>query len=306
MNLKITFSVCIIAVFSFNSSFAQREKSKYISIPVIEHNNKFPTDTLRPASFATGTNTLYKFIDGGYDFGTNTLGDRAYAQVYRVTTSYIVDGIALWVGAKEQLGTADTLNVVVYNLDGPGTALSGTVNNAPCTVKKIIKIAVNQIDTTNLTFLTFPDSFIVYVDYAAGINFSQITDDTLGLVTTTDEDAQGTELSWNKFSDNTWHTILEPSNWGMDLDLGIFIIADKSSANVNDNYFIDGIKLSQNQPNPASNATSVQYEIQNDGNVALEIYDMAGKLILLYNEGDQTAGRHSIFIDSEKLKSGLY
>ncbi|MFA4851091.1 MAG: T9SS type A sorting domain-containing protein [Bacteroidales bacterium] len=306
MNLKLTFSVCTIALFSFNNSFAQREKSKCISTPVIANNIKLPTDTLQPASFITGTPTLYKYIQGGYSFGTNKLGDHAFAQVYKVTTSYLVDGIALWVGAKKQIGTADTLNVLVYNLNGPGTDSSGAANNAPGTVSKTIKIALNQIDTTSLTFITFPDSFIVYVDYAVGVDFSQIADDTLGLVTTTDGDAQGTELSWNKYSDNNWHTILEPSNWGMDLDLGIFIIADKSSANVNDNYFIDGIKLSQNQPNPASDATLVQYEIQNSGNVILEIYDMAGKLILSYDEGKQTAGRHSILIDSEKLRNGIY
>jgi hypothetical protein len=307
MNLKLAFFVCTIAMFSFIHSFAQREKSESIPLKLTtEHNNKLPTDTLKPASFNTGTPVLYKYVQGGYSFGTNKLGDRAFAQVYKVTTSYLVDGIALWVGAKEQLGTADTLNVLVYNMDGPGTDSSGVVNNAPGTVSKLIKIAVNQIDTTNLTFLTFPDSFIVYVDYAAGVDFSQINDDTLGLITTTDSDAHGTELSWNKWADNTWHTILEPLNWDMDLDLGIFIIADMSSANVNDNYFIDGIKLSQNQPNPASNGTLVQYEIQNDGNIVLEIYDLAGKLILSYNEGKQTAGRHSIFIDSKNLTSGNY
>ncbi|MFA5781608.1 MAG: T9SS type A sorting domain-containing protein, partial [Bacteroidales bacterium] len=289
MNLKLTLSVCTIAVFSFISSFAQREKSKCISIPIISNNIKLPTDTLQAASFNTGTPVLYNYIQGGYSFGTNKLADRAFAQVYKVTTSYLVDGIALWVGAKEQLGTADTLNVLVYNLDGPGTDSSGAVNNAPGTVSKIIKIAVDQIDTTILTFLTFPDSFVVYVDYAAGVDFSQITDDTLGLVTTTDGDAQGTELSWNKWSDNSWHTNLEPFNWGMDIDLGIFIIADMSSANVNDNYFIDGIKLSQNQPNPATNATLIQYEIQNNASVSLEIYDITGRLVLSYDEGKQIA-----------------
>ena len=306
MNLKLTLSVCTIAVFSFISSFAQREKSKCISIPIISNNIKLPTDTLQAASFNTGTPVLYNYIQGGYSFGTNKLADRAFAQVYKVTTSYLVDGIALWVGAKEQLGTADTLNVLVYNLDGPGTDSSGAVNNAPGTVSKIIKIAVDQIDTTILTFLTFPDSFVVYVDYAAGVDFSQITDDTLGLVTTTDGDAQGTELSWNKWSDNSWHTNLEPFNWGMDIDLGIFIIADMSSANVNDNYFIDGIKLSQNQPNPATNATLIQYEIQNNASVSLEIYDITGRLVLSYDEGKQIAGKHNILVDSDKLMKGTY
>ncbi len=69
----------------------------------------------------------------------------------------------------------------------------------------------------------------------------------------------------------------------MDIDLGIFIIIDSTNANVNDDYFIDGLKLSQNQPNPASiGNTLVQYELQNESMqmLALKFIMLSGKCIV--------------------------
>ena len=215
--------------------------------------------------------------------------------------------MALWVGAKKQVGTSDTLNVILYKLDGPGTDTSGPVNNAPDTANRIWKIPVSNIDTTNLTIVNFQTPFIIYVDYAMGVDFSQMGDDTIGLVSTKDGDAHGTQLAWNKTSDGSWFSVLNSwYDWGMDVDLGIFVIVDKSSANVNDNYFVDGIKLSQNQPNPAIGNTLVQYEIENNANVVLQIFDVSGKIVASYNKGNQSAGRHDININSEKLNSGTY
>jgi hypothetical protein len=304
--LIIVYIICTIGF--CNTSFSQRNKANCIGVEVKQLSMRSPSDTIRPASFATGRDTLYKFIDGGYSFGTNHESDRAFAQVYRVTKSYSVYGIALWIGAKQQVGIADTLNVNMYKLDGPGTDTSeGPISNAPDTVTKHLKIPVNLIDTTGLTFITFPDSFIVYSDYAVGIDLKQMNDDTIGLVTTRDGDAHKSQLSWNKWSDGTWHTILEPLNWNMDLDLGIFVIVDLSTANINDNYFVDGIKLSQNRPNPSSGSTLVQYALRDDANnVSLEVYDASGKRILNYNEGKQSAGKHDIQIDLKNINNGVY
>ena len=309
MNFKLIPFFVVIFIYS-TTLFAQHDKSKSIAQSVHPlTSSKTPTDTLKPISFNTGTPTLYKYVEGGYDFGVNKLGDRAYAQVFKVSTSYIVDGIAFWVGAKNQVDAldTDTLDVVLYKLDGPGTDTSGPVNNAPDTAKMFWKIPVSKIDTSNLNFITFTKPIYAFVDYAVGTNFSEMGNDTIGLVSTTDGDAHGTQLVWNETSDGNWFTVLDSwGSWGMDVDLGIFMIVDTSSANVNDNYFVDGIKLSQNQPNPASGTTLIQYEIQNNSNVTLQIFDNSGKIIASLNQGNQSAGRHEININSENLNSGSY
>jgi hypothetical protein len=307
MKIKTALFICVAFIFFSLNSSAQRNKkdcigiqSSHLQIP------KVPTDTLMPGSFATGTPTLYQYVEGGYSFGVNALADRAMAQVYKVSTSYIVNGVALWIGAKQQIGTADTLNVFIYKLNGPGTDTSGIINTAPDSVNRQLRITIDNIDTTGLTFLSFPSEFIEYVDYAVGINFSSMDDDTLGLVSTQDGEAVVANLSWNQWSDGTWHSVYDSLNWGMNLDLGIFMIVDQSSANVNDNYFVDGIKLSQNQPNPASGCTLIQYEIETAGQVTLEMYDLAGKKVLTINDGKQLAGRHSLIVPTENLQSGNY
>jgi hypothetical protein len=307
MKLKLSISLIVVMIISSASIQAQHDKSKTKVLAVTPLSVlKTPTDTIKPVSFATGTPTLYKYVDGGYSFGVNGLADRAIAQVYKVSTSYIVTGIALWIGVKQQVGTADTLNVYTYKLDGPGTDTSGIISNAPDSIDNHLKITTDNIDTTGLTFLSFPSEYIAYVDYAVGINFSSMENDTLGLVSTHDSDATIPNLSWNQWADGTWHSIYEPMNWGMNLDLGIFMIVDKSSANVNDNYFVDGIKLSQNQPNPSSGSTLIQYEIESTGLVTLEIYDMTGKKVVSINDGKQLAGNHSLIVPTEKLSNGTY
>jgi hypothetical protein len=295
-----------------NISFSQRSAIKAIGYPCSKKLAvKSADDTLEPASFATGTPTLYKLddsIDYGYYFGTNSLGDKVQAQIYRVPKSYTIDGVALWVGAKTQVGTADTVYIRMYKLDGPGLdSVTDPVNNAPDSIITSITVPDSLLDTAKLSCFLFPSPFIVYTDYAVGVDFSFINDDTIGLISTKNGEAHRTQLSWTKLSDDTWESVLCPYNWGIDVDLGIFVIIDSSSANINDNYFVDGLKLSQNQPNPASCSTLIQYDLQNEAaNVSLEIYDESGKRQLIYNEGEQCSGRHNIPVDVENIKSGVY
>jgi len=308
--LVITYTVCFVGF--YNNSFSQKSITNSKSYPCNRNLAvKSPNDTLEPSSFATGTPTLYKFIDGGYDFGTNTLGDLADAQVYKVTKSYIIDGVAIWAGAKVQVGSADTLLIKMYRLNGEGTDTSGAANDAPNdTIGDLLEniiLSDSLVSTTGLTIISFTNPLIVDSDYAVGVDFSMIKDDTIGLVTTTDSDAHKTQLAWNQAADYTWETILYSQNWNMDVDLGIFVIVDTSNANIRDNYFIDGLKLSQNQPNPASCSTLIQYELQDDAcNVSLEIYDANGKRMLTYNEGKQSAGKYTIPVNVENIGSGIY
>lgn len=307
MNLRLNI-LFLIAFFLFSVTlFGQRDKSKIKSHavnPVLSE--KAPTDTLQPASFSTGTPVLYSFINGGYCFGNNPLHDKVFAQKYVVPQSYYIYGVALWIDAKQIIGDADTLSVNFYRLGGPGTDTSGAVNNAPDSVIHSVIFNTSQIDTAGLTFVMFPDSFVAFVDYAMGVDVSAMDDDTIGLVTTTDGDAVNSQLSWEKWADGTWHTVLEPLNWGMDLDFGIFVITDMSTAGISDNYFMDGIKLSQNQPNPASSSTIIMYEIETQGTISFEIYDASGRNVFRSDEGYKAKGKHEIILNTSAFEKGIY
>ena len=79
---KITFLLAFLAILSF--TFGQRTytgSKKMIPINL----SRAVNDTLYPASFYTGTATIYTSA-GGYVCGTNNYGDFAKAQQYNVST----------------------------------------------------------------------------------------------------------------------------------------------------------------------------------------------------------------------------
>ncbi len=63
--------------------------------------------------------------------------------------------------------------------------------------------------------------------------------------------------------------------------------------------------LYQNYPNPFNSYTQIKYELQNDGFVKIEIFDLTGKKHFTFTE-QQKAGIHSFSFDGSKLQSGIY
>ena len=70
--------------------------------------------------------------------------------------------------------------------------------------------------------------------------------------------------------------------------------------------FTNGMKLSKSVLNVSTGTTKINYEIQNNSNVFMEIYDASGKMIINADEGNKTAGYHYIMLDSTKLPRGTY
>lgn len=64
--------------------------------------------------------------------------------------------------------------------------------------------------------------------------------------------------------------------------------------------------LLQNYPNPFNPATAVQYELPEESNVSLSVYDILGKLVGRLISSVQPAGRNSVLFDAQDLPSGLY
>jgi len=67
-----------------------------------------------------------------------------------------------------------------------------------------------------------------------------------------------------------------------------------------------GIKLLQNVPNPANNATNISYELANSQEVILTITDMTGKVIEVINEGVVNAGLNTTTLNVANYNSGVY
>ena len=64
--------------------------------------------------------------------------------------------------------------------------------------------------------------------------------------------------------------------------------------------------LSQNYPNPFNPSTEIAYNILNDGNVKLVVYDALGKTVATLVNGYQTANQYSVTFDASHLPTGIY
>ncbi|MDR1791926.1 MAG: T9SS type A sorting domain-containing protein [Bacteroidales bacterium] len=67
----------------------------------------------------------------------------------------------------------------------------------------------------------------------------------------------------------------------------------------------NGLYLSQNQPNPAIDATKIEYALPHDGKVVFSLYTVAGQVMRTYTV-DAVTGIHSLTFDIAGLSSGIY
>jgi hypothetical protein len=66
------------------------------------------------------------------------------------------------------------------------------------------------------------------------------------------------------------------------------------------------ITLFQNFPNPFNNSTKITYNLHENGNIRLAIYDARGILVNTLFSGHQSTGFHEIKWDADKVASGIY
>lgn len=68
----------------------------------------------------------------------------------------------------------------------------------------------------------------------------------------------------------------------------------------------DKIELSRNYPNPFNPTTKIEYNLEVNSKVLLEVFDINGKKIKVLEDGIQNAGIHSIGFNGINLASGVY
>jgi hypothetical protein len=64
--------------------------------------------------------------------------------------------------------------------------------------------------------------------------------------------------------------------------------------------------LDQNYPNPFNPATTIRYQIPEDGMVTLKVYDILGSEVITLVSDEKPAGRYEVNFDATKLSSGIY
>jgi hypothetical protein len=301
---KIYILAVLVTFVSFG--FAQKHVGKPISTKSISINSesRSTTDTLYAVPWQTvnacDSFFIYGVSGGGYVTGTNNYGDLEKAQKFSLTglTNPIqVTNILAPFWTNTPTSTANIV-MKIYSVNtttkGPQTLL-GTSN----------AVTISQIVTGGMTNFTFTTPVTVTTSFFA--SFVVPSADTAVVYESKQGCWSNDSLAFELWSPapGTWHSMY--ASWGttgFQMDLAIFPVITTGSG-VQD-YFIDGIKLGQNQPNPATSTTMIQYEVQNSSKVSLDIYDITGRLVLTMDEGNQMAGKHSIVIDANKLQAGSY
>ena len=64
--------------------------------------------------------------------------------------------------------------------------------------------------------------------------------------------------------------------------------------------------LAQNHPNPFNPSTTIPFELKEDGQVTLTVYDMQGREVATLVNAPMTVGSHSVNFDGSNLASGVY
>jgi len=64
--------------------------------------------------------------------------------------------------------------------------------------------------------------------------------------------------------------------------------------------------LKQNYPNPFNTRTTIEFALPEAGEVSLTVYDILGRKVRQSIDGHLDAGRHSVTLDMNEAKSGVY
>ena len=273
----------------------------------------------------SGQVVAFGYQGGGWVYGNNADGLNECAQGFlnvNQATLGVEEVLMLFTGKTGVSGSATSKAVVkVYNMaankakntDGAG----GNALNSPGPNQLLGSqdYFFDDIDTTfgNWNVVTFPTPvFINGTDFAVSVDFSNLNaaQDTAGLLCDQVGDADGLDYAFHKFQGAWYVTDFAFSQTGsgdVDNDIAIFAVIDENFIGVESLEFFNGMKLSQNNPNPMNGNTVIQYELEKyTTSVELEIFDVQGRKAVVINEGEKAAGRHSISIENTKLAAGTY
>jgi hypothetical protein len=293
-----------------------------------------PTDTAgwtESGNFApvfagiSGEVVAFGYLGGGWVYGNNADGLNECAQGFlNVNQATLgVEEVLLLFTGKTGVSQSPTSKAVVkvYNMaankarntDGAG----GQAVNSPGPNQLLASqdYFFDDIDTTfgNWNVITFPSPvFVNGTDFAVSVDFTNLNaaQDTAGLLCDQIGDADGLDYAFHKFQGSWYVTDFAFSQNGtddVDNNIAIFAVIDENFIGVESLEFFNGMKLSQNNPNPMNGNTIIQYELEKyTTEVELEIYDVHGRKAVVINEGEKAAGRHSISIENTKLAAGTY
>lgn len=256
------------------------------------------------APFVNGTPAAYTSQGGGWIAGMNGYGDIAKAQAYALSQAReITSVIVAFTAADYASGNpSSAINLVIYDMDGTGTGNAGTIA-APGTFLGGGAVPVSGLTVGTPMLFTFPTPVPVSNDYAIAVDFTSVSaGDTVGVYSTTDGNAQGTELAWEQWDNGDWYTLL--AAWPADIDLAILPVECPNSITGDEVIMQPLDAMFTVYPNPTDGVLNLQYNLPKKSDVVITIYDAVGKEV--YTTKDLNVTYNKMTIDLTNQGKGVY
>jgi hypothetical protein len=164
--------------------------------------------------------------------------------------------------------------------------------------------------------LNLGESLIGDMDFglAGGSDQVRIFDQSGALV---DEVEYNDEAPWPEEADGTGYTLelksadsdnALPESWGVSTSYGGTPGAKNaiSVSSENEDELPVTISLSQNYPNPFNPVTTIKFELTENAEIRLSVFDLIGREVSVLEEGFLTAGTYSKVWDASSFSSGIY
>jgi enterochelin esterase family protein len=108
-----------------------------------------------------------------------------------------------------------------------------------------------------------------------------------------------------------WLELPEGHSWGLwratiDYMLEYFFPASSTGIDETGSILPEEFLLEQNYPNPFNPSTTINYSLERDGFVELDVMDILGRRVAMLVNERQAKGNYSVNFDATRLSSGIY
>ena len=110
------------------------------------------------------------------------------------------------------------------------------------------------------------------------------------------------ENDWDDDSDNV---SFASSDVALEQDWPTLFIYMSNGVGIDENTLVHNLQIS-NYPNPFNPATTINYNLSQNSNVLLQVYNLKGQLIETLVNQNQAAGQHSVTWNAVNQSSGIY
>ena len=281
-------------------------------------------------------------FSGGGPHGLEIVGDTLYACAGGSLRAYNINTAAL-VFATSLGGTF--LNGITHDLTGNLYITDYSANRIyrfNTNTRQFNQFVPSGITSPNGIVYDQPNNRCVFVQWTGAIKAVALNDSTvttlvassgLSSVDGITKDGSGTYYYLSSWSptritryDNTFTTPTTAVGTGMGLsspaDIFYNVLTDtlgvpNSGSGNNTTYYYFGSATSINEsstdmfqfsvsPNPIVKTAEIKYEITEQGNVKIELFDVTGKSVKIIVDENQSKGKHSVSFDKSNLSAGNY